>query len=262
MNKISRIIAAALLLAASSVVSAEDGGAFDAGNFSATLTFTSDYTFRGTTFSDGDPAIQGSFDWGYGSWFAGAWATSTNPTASNGVGGTMEIDYYFGWANSINGIDLMVMPLFYTFPGQDGARDDFTFELWTSAGHGFANVPGSPYVNFEFNWSPEYFDNGDDSLYYRLSTAFSLPNGFGVDFGYGYTDLGDKNDFFFADDPADDLAGDGGGNYGHWDVGVTKSVLGFDFDLRYHDTSSSDETNLGVGFALDSDFVFTVSRSF
>ncbi len=247
MNKISKLVTALTLLSSSYGVSAE-GNAFDVENFSATLTFTTDYTFRGTTFSDGDPAIQGSFDWGSGPWFAGAWATSLIPQAANGVGGTMEIDYYFGWADAFGGVDFMVMPLFYTFPGQnDAGRDDFTFELWTSAGYGFANAPGSPYVNFEFNWSPEYFENGDDSLYYRLSAAFTLPQGFGIDAGYGYTDIGDKNDFF-ADD------------YGHWDLGVTKSVLGFDFDLRYHDNADVDK--IGKGFAIDSDFVFSVSRSF
>lgn len=250
MNKMASMIAGAAMMSSSMGLVAEEAtGPFAAENFSATLTFTTDYTYRGTTFSDSDPAIQGSFDWGYGAFFAGAWASSTNPTDAKGVGGTMEIDYYFGWADNLGGFDLMLMPLFYTFPGQDGAgaRDDFTFELWTSIGRGFEGVPGAPYVNLEVNYSNEFFDNGDDSLYTRISVAFSLPNGFGIDGGYAHTDIGDTNDFFVVD-------------YGHWDVGVSKSHLGFDFDLRYHD--NTDEGDIGVGFALDSEVVFSVSRSF
>ncbi len=223
---------------------------FAAENFSATLTLTTDYTFRGTTFSDRDPAIQGSFDWGYGAWFVGAWGTSTNPTDDNGIGGTLEVDYYAGWAATVGDFDVMIMPLLYTFPGQKGseARDDTTFELWTSIGRGLEGLPGEPYVNLEFNYSSEYFDNGDNAYYIRPSVAFTLPQGFGLDFGYGYQDVGGVggNDFFPDD-------------YGHIDVGITKSVLGFDLDIRYHDNFDADV--IGDGFALEDVFVFTVSRS-
>ncbi len=228
---------------------AEDGGALAAENFSSTLTFTSNYTFRGTTFSDGDPAIQGSFDWGHGAFFAGAWGSST---AAN-EGSTFEIDVYAGWADNVGGFDLMVMPLIYTFPGQrTSKREDFTFELWTSIGRSLEGVPGSPYVNVEFNWSPELFDNGDNTFYIRPSIGLTLPNDFGIDAGYGYQDIGDKNDFF-------------GEDYSHIDVGITKSIVGFDLDLRYHHNFKHDELDafIGVsGFALDSEIVFTVARSF
>ncbi len=276
-------MAAALLLVSSSTVSAEDGGPFDASNFSATLTFTTDYTFRGVTFSgtgdaDGEPALQGSFDWGYGPWFAGAWASSQAPldgaldpnfVAPGGddvASGTLEIDYYFGWSDTVGGIDLTVFPLFYTYPGQD-QLDDFTFELWTAVGYGFANAPGAPYLNFEFNWSPEFFDGGDDAFYYRLSAAFTLANDFGIDFGYGYQDVGGDGN----GDVSVGGTGDGSrffsDDYGHWDIGVTKSFLGFDFDLRYHDADDdADFTLADDGFdfkiAHDSEVVFSVSRSF
>jgi len=256
MKKYTMMLAAGIFaLGGAANVSAQDNllghEALDVENFSATLTFTTDYTFRGTSFSDRDPAIQGSFDWGYESFFAGAWATSLAPTDDNGVGGTMEVDYYFGWADNIGGFDLMVMPLFYTFPGQQGSRsrDDFTFELWNSIGRGFDTLPGSPYINLAVNYSPEYFDNGDDSVYINPSIAFTLPHGFGVDFEYGYQDVGGvgENDFF-ADD------------YEHISVGITKSLLGFDLDLRYHD--NFDEDVIGEGFALDDEVVFSISRTF
>ncbi len=249
-------LCSALLLlgsAGTSWAQEEEGpsGPLDPASFSSTLTFTTNYTFRGTTFSNNEPAIQGSFDWGYGPWFVGAWATSIieqdvdqnfNPLEG---GANMEIDYYFGWADSVGGVDLMVMPLVYTFPGQDssGARDDTTFELWTSAGY----TVGIVNLGLEINWVPdEYFDNGDSSIYYKGKVGVTLPLDFGIDVAYGYTDIGDNNDFF-ADD------------YAHVEVGLTKALLGFDLDLRYHD--NLDEDKIGENFALESELVFSIARS-
>lgn len=272
-NKVLGTVMGAALLAGSGAAVADSP--FAAENFSATLTFTTDYVFRGTTFSNNDAALQGSFDWGYGPWFAGIWGSSqgdidftTAGSASTG-GATMELDVYFGWADNIAGIDLMVMPLWYTYPGQEsqsGARDDQTFELWTSAGFGFDSLPGTPYITLMANWSDEFFDcvgggnctnsdgEADDALYTAINVAFALPEGFGIDFTYGHQDVGGKgaNDFF-ADD------------YDHWNVGLTKSAAGFDFDVRYHDNEDADDLNAaygGIDFASDGDLVLSVSRSF
>ncbi len=255
MKKLTNVfLAATLLTGGIGSAVAGDSEFFAADNFSATLTLTTDYTFRGTTFSAGDPAIQGSFDWGHGPWFFGVWGTSLQPQDNDdGVGGTLELDIYGGWADTLGGVDLMVMPLLYTFPGQDGdsARDDTTFELWTSIGHGFEGLPGSPYINVAFNWAPdEYFENGDDAYYIKPSIALSLPYGFGLDFAYGYQDIGDGNDFF-------------GDDYSHIEVGLSTSALGFDFDLRYHDNLDEDDLdNIDPGFPLENEVVFSVSRSF
>ena len=83
--------------------------------------------------------------------------------------------------------------------------------------------------------------------------AFSLPEGFGIDFLYGDQDVGGKGgNGFFADD------------YTHWNVGVTKSAAGFDFDVRYHDNEDLRKINAGgaIDFASDGDLVLSVSRSF
>lgn len=260
-NKVLGTVMGAALLAGSSVAVADD--MFAAENFSANFTITTDYTFRGTTFSNDDVAIQGGFDWGYGSWFAGTWASSQVELDTAGGGGsTVELDYYFGWADSIGPIDAMIMPLWYTYPGQEGGssggRDDMTFELWTSWGLGFDNLPGTPYVTLIVNWSDEFFDctactnsdgDADDALYTALNVAFALPEGFGIDFTYGHQDVGGTgaNDFF-ADD------------YSHVEVGLTKSVAGFDLDLRWHD--NKDVSTIGDGFAKDSETEFSISRSF
>ncbi|MFB3099941.1 MAG: TorF family putative porin, partial [Gammaproteobacteria bacterium] len=71
MNRLSASILGALLLlgGVGNVLAEEDAGPFAAGNFSATTTFTTDYVFRGISFSGQNPAIQGSLDWGYSGFY-------------------------------------------------------------------------------------------------------------------------------------------------------------------------------------------------
>ncbi len=45
-------------------------------DFSATLSMTTEYVFRGQSFSGEEPAIQGSFDFSRGNFFAGVWGSS------------------------------------------------------------------------------------------------------------------------------------------------------------------------------------------
>jgi len=272
-NKILGSVLGAALLAGSTVATADD--LLAAENFSGNFTLTTDYTFRGTSFSNGDVAMQGGFDWGNGPWFVGTWASSQvdlddSTTDLAGGGGTVELDFYFGWADNVGGVDLMVMPLWYTYPGQEGGsnggRDDATFELWTSAGVGFDNLPGTPYVTLTANYSPEFFDctycaSGDDAdsaLYTAINVAFALPGGWGLDFTYGHQDVGGDssgskvvNDFF-------------GDDFNHTEIGLTKSAAGFDFDIRYHDNSEAKALDAWAEgkFAKDGDIEFSVSRSF
>ena len=268
-NKVLGTVMGAALLAGSSVAVAENLLATE--NFSGNVAITTDYTFRGTTFSNEETALQGGFDWGNGPWFAGVWASSqidldldTNFAIDGGGGATIELDYYFGWADNVAGLDLMVMPLWYTYPGQESggnnSRDDLTFELWTSVGMGFDNIPGSPYVTVGLDYSPGFFDRdvfdagGQDShssLHSHIGVAFTLPAGFGLDFFYGKQDVGGKNvNDYFPDD------------WSYYTVGITKEAAGFGFDVRYHDMSSSDADSLWAGTAKEGELELTVSRSF
>jgi len=239
-NKILGTVLGSALLASSSVALAD--APLAAENFSSTLTFTTDYTFRGATASDGNAAIQGSFDWGQGAFFAGVWGSSYSNDASN----NLEVDLYFGWADNVAGFDLMVMPIWYTYPDATDDNNDTldTFEIWTSAGMGFDNIPGTPYVTLGLDFSNDYFSAGD-SVHATLNTAFTVGD-FGIDATYGNLDV-DGSDAFAAYD------------YSYYNVGVSTSAAGFNFDLRYHD--SSDEADIG-DLALDSETVLTVSRSF
>jgi len=228
-NTVLGTVMGAALLAGSGAALAD--GPLAAENFSGTLTATSDYTYRGMTFSDGGPAIQGSMDWGTGPWFAGAWASSWD----SGTTANMEVDYYFGWADAVGGVDLMVMPIWYTYPEADFG--DHIFEIWLSAGMGF-DVAGAPYVTLGLDYSDDYFGPEATHLYGNVAVTAGPV---GIDVTYGNQDF---------EGP--------GGDYSYYNIGVSGSAAGFGWDVRYHDTS--DEDDIG-SLALDGETVFTISRS-
>lgn len=252
-----------LLAASPAVVYAQDQdtGPFDISNFSSTVTITTDYVFRGISFSEEDPAIQGSMDWGYKNFYAGVWGSSI------GIGGddfSVELDFYGGYANSIGPINYDVMLIYFHFPGSEnpfGEPDQF--ETWLTLSHEFSDLPGSPNASVRWSWSPDYTLEDGNGNYVRAGLGFTLPHGFGLDGYWGYQDVeGDKatgsGGLFASPGFLDD-----GYSYSHWSIGLTKSVIGFDLDFRYHETDEDAETAAFYGPEnIDDRFVFTVSRSF
>ena len=88
----------------------------------------------------------------------------------------------------------------------------------------------------------------------------TLPYGFGFDFKYGWQDVeGDKTTPAGWNGP-----GTEGFDYTNWNIGLTKDVVGFGLDLRYHDTEEDDDhvAYWGTDDQIDARLVFTISRSF
>ena len=284
--RIPTILALLLFLGYGGGASAE--GAFAKENFSNTITLTSDYVFRGLSFTSQDPALQGSFDWGMGSWYAGIWGSNIELANSS-----LELDYYVGYANSTaGGLDYDLMLVYYNFPSaEDSGFETDQWEFWGTFGY----TIGSAYLGLFAAYSPDFTLEDGDGYYIKGSLALSLPNDMGIDFGVGYQDVeGDKttgssgayctrvDDELVAaaseltDDqnmvvtPAVDqvLATEeslcSGYSYTHWEVGLTKSVGGFDLDLRYHSTDEDDDLeDFWAGDEnIDDRIVFTISRSF
>src|SRR5690349_3327239 len=83
----------------------------------------SQYIFRGLTQTNGDPAVQGGFDYSHTSGFyAGTWASNISWLRDGGAyraGGSAEIDLYGGFKGSIGKTDLSydLGTLYYWYPG-------------------------------------------------------------------------------------------------------------------------------------------------
>ena len=95
--------------------------------------FFSQYIFRGLKQTDGDPALQGGFDYAHSSGlYAGTWASNISwlkenastapggvlaPAGTYGSGGSLEWDFYGGWKKSFGDFGLDVGTLYYWYPG-------------------------------------------------------------------------------------------------------------------------------------------------
>lgn len=234
LSKISALcFAASGLLAASSAMAweSEDG----AWSTSASVALTSEYMWRGQNLSGATPAIQGSFDVGHSSGlYAGAWASNID----TGDDGTIEIDYYAGFAGEFgdSGIGYDVGFLYFDFP----SVEDFDYaEIYGFLSYSFLSAGASYSIDaFDADW-----DGAEDNVYYQIDAGYDV-GPVSLAAGVGYYDY-DDNDVWGLED------------YMNYYVGASTEFAGFGLDLTYHDTDSDGEDN---GF--DDSLVFTISKSF
>lgn len=213
-------IALAALATAAGTATAE-------GEFSGNVALTSDYTWRGVSQSDSDPAIQGGFDYANGLFYAGVWASNVDfgdPSDTN-----IEVDFYGGLASEFsNGITWDIGVIYYAYPDAEESDLDFV-ELKGALGYAFE---GGLAIGGEAYWDPD-----NQNVYLNATAGFALAENFGID--------GSVGNYSF----------DAGGDYTNWSLGATTSAAGFGFDLRYWGTDID-----GVEVA-DDRVVFTISRS-
>ena len=211
-----------------------------AADFNRYLLLTTDYVFRGVTYSDGHAAAQLgadlAFDRGF---YTGVWASTVDIESEPITDRDLEVDYYAGYRHDLSGnwsIDANVVA--YTFPGTSGAFDYDYQEYGLNLNYGDR-------AWLEYAFSPDVLHTGENthnvSLYTEWPGAFDTHVGAGV----GY--------YVVAD-----LSGD---NYAYWQLGVTRPFTRFDLDLRYHDSSgwvpfisSASRTGARLALSLRMDF--------
>ncbi len=239
---------------------AQEGPPFAAENFSGTVTLTSTYMYRGISFSDDTPALQGSFDWSYGPFALGVWSSSLSD--QDGSGTELESDFYAIYSNRLGGLEWELMPVYYYFFNYDSddvrndageALDANMFELIWSGSYSLNDMLS---VSLSYGWTPDYFFEAGTGHYVHGGPSVSLPGGFNVDGAIGWQSVegGDSSD--------------SGWDYTHWEVGISRDVVGFTLDARYHSTSDDSQDDDLIregGFTTDNTdgiFVFSVSRTF
>jgi uncharacterized protein (TIGR02001 family) len=136
----------------------------------------SQYIFRGLTQTNGDPAIQGGFDYSHASGFyAGTWASNVSWLQDSRAymsGGSGEFDFYGGYKGTFGKSDFTydLGALYYYYPGDTapGFVKADTLELYAGLGwkwlsakfsyavsddvFGFADADGSYYLDFTANF--------------------------------------------------------------------------------------------------------------
>lgn len=147
---------------------------------SANVSLTSNYVFRGISQTGGEPAIQGGLDYSHSSGFyLGTWGSNVGwLTEFQGYkSGSMELDVYGGYRNSIGDVSYDVGAIRYMYPGSKNADTNAALGAWTSeayvsAGWKWFTAKYSYYLSDAvFGIGP----NANGSYYFDLSG--SLPVG-------------------------------------------------------------------------------------
>jgi uncharacterized protein (TIGR02001 family) len=214
---------------------------------SGNVALTSDYRFRGISQSDEDIAIQGGFDLGWDTGiYVGVWGSSVDFNGVDGEGfdGSLELDYYVGWASDIgdSGFAIDVGYLYYDYPGDSSSGEGDYQELYGSLSWNDLAV-GMAY-------SDDYYGETDTFFYYYADYSLGINDTFTIDFHVGYNDL-EKNGGFLATDED---------SYIDYSVGVTASWLAVDWTLAYVGTDLDEEDVFDTEWGDDS-IIFTISKS-
>ena len=217
---------AALLAAVTGLMAAP---AIAEGEFSGTVTLTSDYVYRGFTQTDGAPMVQGSFDWASDSFYVGTWASGVD----FGDGTSTEIDLYAGWTPSAGAFDFDIGAIYYWYPDAPDNPEQNFIEVYAGTSTTLGEFVE---VGAAIAYSPDFYLESGDAFYYSASAGIPLGEFFGLDATLGYSDFSDLS----------------GADYTDYSLGLTTALQGFDLDFRYigTDVDGNDDT-----------FVVSVSRS-
>jgi uncharacterized protein (TIGR02001 family) len=213
--------------------------AANAGEFSATVTATTDYDFRGITQTAQGPALQGSVDFAADAGFyAGIWASNVDFGHGDP---NLEVDYYAGW----------------------GGGEDITWDAgityYTYVNSGSSNYPEA---HLGFGW--KYFDakawyswdyagyDGKNERYFEGNVTYPLPANFGLTGHVGYSN---GSGIAYSD---------GQSSYMDWSAGVTYSWNHIDMALKWVDGSDMKTLNNTHDdiFSSDARAIFQVSTTF
>lgn len=237
------LVAAVSLTSMSAMTSvAHADGAW--GPFTANISLTTDYRFRGISQSDTDPAVAGGVDFAQDGWFAGVWASSVDFLDDPGKDAPAEVDLYGGYNYALSDTaEIGIKAIYYWYPDSDlaGTNEYNYFEL---GGHISKSFDGFSLLG-EVYWSPDYFFESGDSVYLAGTATVPLLKEFWF-FDGGLTASG-RLAYMWIDDNATF----GTPDYLTWDIGLTAKAGIFAFDVRYVDTDLSDAECFGGGVFSD-----------
>lgn len=147
---------------------AQDVGAASAETPAVSVSYNaaivSDYRFRGLSYTNRKPAVQGGADLSFRSgWFVGTWLSSL----ANYGGSHVEVDLYGGYAGTIGNWSYSGTVLGYAYPG---GRDTNYVELQSTLGHTIGPVSAT----LTMAYTPDQWNTDRDNLYTGLATSIAI----------------------------------------------------------------------------------------
>jgi uncharacterized protein (TIGR02001 family) len=188
--------------------------------FSANVSMTSNYLYRGLSQTGNKPALQGGFDYAHESGlYAGVWGSSISWLSDFGVAdnaGT-EFDTYLGFSGEAGDIGYDVGFLRYNYPGEYGGNlTANTNELYGSVSYKFVTAKYSRSSGNLFG-----FADSSGSGYLDLSASYDLEDA-GISLGAHY---GKQT-----------VANNSASDYTDYNFSVSKEIGGYGFSMMYSKT--------------------------
>ncbi|MCB1748950.1 MAG: hypothetical protein H6977_08285 [Gammaproteobacteria bacterium] len=221
MNKALSITAAAALAGVTSL-------AAQAGDWTANVSVSNNYLWRGLTQSKNQPAVSGGIDYAHESGFyVGTWVSNVEYANGPGAAGdafSYENDLYIGYAGEYNGISYDLGYLYYNY--DEEADIDFG-EIYGSLGYKNFTVGANLFAHTEYDesnglalpWGKRY-DFGFGSAYYVYADyAYEIKEGLELGLHVGYHNGDFVEAFNFIDGRTDD--------YVDYNISLSKGGFGF-----------------------------------
>ncbi|UTA53253.1 TorF family putative porin [Lysobacter soli] len=160
-----------------------------AATLSGNAALTSDYVWRGTTQTQGDPAVQAGFKLaGDNGWYASAWGS--NVEFAPELHASSELDFTVGWNGALSDtLALDVNALHYRYPSTTANLN------WTEL-NGTLTVDARYWLSL--GYSPEALGSDDAGTYAQLGARFPVNDAFRVEAAAGYYFLDDVYDERYA----------------------------------------------------------------
>jgi uncharacterized protein (TIGR02001 family) len=228
-TKSSLALALASALAAPVATAAEQSPHSLSGN----VGLYSQYIFRGLAQTDGDPALQGGFDYSHASGFyLGTWASNISwlrDFGSYSSGGSMEWDFYGGYKGSFGksdlGFDIGLLQYYYPGNTAAGVTKADTLELYGALSWKWLSA------KYSHSLDNKTFGVSDSrgTWYLDLSASFPITDQLSIDAHWG------KQKFKGT---SGGVSNDSQASYEDWKLGVSYALpKDFSIGAYYTDTS-------------------------
>ncbi len=238
-------VAAVAALGMSSAALADDENKF---GYSITITGTSDYIFRGISFTDSDPAFQPFIEFTYGkpdlTWYLDFWGSNVKDE----LGDPWELDIYAGVRPVTGPISWDLGVLFYTNPSvnngllanKDGTNTDYVeFKIAASYTPTFISkdlsVTGLAYMTPYQGFASAQTETFEGDIAYTLPAFHIFTPVISGAIGHTHSDGANFDALCAHNDP--DVCGGGTNDYTYWNAGLKLTVDKYFMDFRYWDTT-------------------------
>ncbi len=207
MKTISKLLLGAACLAGTFATAAD---AQDWGGLSASVAVTSDYRFRGISQNSMEVTPQASLTWSLpANIYVGTWTSKTNWGGNNP---SFEADFFGGVHFDLDGTDLNVQGIYYSYPDYRGTPAASYYETIVQLSHSFGPLT----LTATGSESPEWSLGGGTGWYGAGTASYSVNDWLSVSGTVGHQSVKAA--------PAD---------YTHWDFGATATYGNLALDLRY-----------------------------